>query len=294
MDPRPPMRDAFGREVPRSSSYRELRELGWTRIEIDAALVSGLLFHARRDVYLWRGATQRQRDAARIGGRVDCLALLAELGVFVLDPPALHVQVAPRASRLRSSADRGTQFAPASKDSGTRIHWRTSAAERDALVVPVVEALAQSFRCQGLRAAIASIDSALHLGLIAAHDLDLLFGLVPERFRKLRGLIDGRAESGPETFARLLARTFGLPLEVQKSIPGVGRVDLVLDGWLVIECDSREFHSSWEAQQADHRRDMALAALGYARIRVTANQLFTQPRILLDAIRGLLATRATA
>lgn len=275
-------------------SFRQLRAMGYTREDIRSALDAGHLFHARRDVYLWRDATPRQRAAARVGGRVDCVSRLAELGIFVLDELALHVQVPPNGSRLRSSADRRTPLGRAQPEDGARVHWRHSAAEPDATVAPTVEALAQAFGCQGVRATIASIDSALHTGRLAEADVDLVFQLAPERYRAIRGLIDGRAESGPETYARLIAREFGRPVELQKHIDGVGRVDLLVDGWLVIECDSREFHSSWEAQQEDHRRDMALAAKGFVRIRVTARQLFSEPHLLREAIRGLLAARPSA
>ncbi|WP_460791025.1 endonuclease domain-containing protein [Microbacterium lacusdiani] len=286
---------AFAAPTPTAAvGYQQLRAMGYSRKTLKAAIDSGHLFHARRDVYLWRGATPRQRSAARIGGRVDCISRLAELGIFVLDETELHVQVAPNASRLRSSADRRTPLVRAPSTHRGRVHWRCTGAAPDDTVTPLVEALAQAFGCQGVRATIASIDSALHTGKLSERDLDLLFQLAPERYRVIRGLIDGRAESGPETYARLIAREFGLPIELQKRIDGVGRVDLVVDGWLVIECDSREFHSTWEAQQEDHRRDMALAARGYARIRVTAHQLFTEPHVLREAIRGLLATRPVA
>lgn len=275
-------------------SYRQLRAMGYTRKDIKSALETGYLFHARRDVYLWRDATPRQRSAARIGGRVDCISRLAELGIFVLDERKLHVQVRPTGSRLRSASDRRTPLGRARPGDGGRVHWRHSGAEADDTIVPTVEALAQAFACQGVRATIASIDSALHTGRLSERDLDLLFRLAPDRYRAIRGLIDGRAESGPETYARLIARELGRLVELQKQIDGVGRVDLVVDGWLVIECDSREFHSSWDAQQEDHRRDMALAARGYVRVRVTANQLFTAPHLLREAIRGLLATRSPA
>jgi hypothetical protein len=41
---------------------------------------------------------------------------------------------------------------------------------------------------------------------------------------------------------RLLLRALGHRAEVQVRIAGVGRVDLVVDGWLIVECDSRAYH----------------------------------------------------
>ncbi len=74
---------------------------------------------------------------------------------------------------------------------------------------------------------------------------------------------------------------------------GVGRVDMVVDGWLVIECDSREFHQGWKAQLEDRRRDLALAALGYTTIRPAAEDILYWPEVVVAAIVGLLRTAPT-
>jgi very-short-patch-repair endonuclease len=68
-------------------------------------------------------------------------------------------------------------------------------------------------------------------------------------------------------------------------------VDLLVDGWLVIECDSREFHSSWEQQLADRTRDLALAARGYSCLRLTAAQVMYRPEEVLAPLRGLVEAR---
>jgi hypothetical protein len=49
----------------------------------------------------------------------------------------------------------------------------------------------------------------------------------------------------------------------------VGRVDFVIpQARVVIEADSRRYHSSWLDVQADHRRDLLLTAAGWRVIRV--------------------------
>jgi very-short-patch-repair endonuclease len=72
---------------------------------------------------------------------------------------------------------------------------------------------------------------------------------------------------------------------------GIGRVDLLVDGWLVLECDSREYHNSWQQQVADRNRDLALADRGYVTLRLTAAQIMYRPDEVLAAIKGLLAAR---
>ncbi|MFT4307584.1 MAG: hypothetical protein QM604_11910 [Microbacterium sp.] len=155
--------------------------------------------------------------------------------------------------------------------------------------VGVVDALIHAVLCQEPRHAVASIDSALHRGLLTLLDLGEVFTALPRRFAVLRALVDGRAESGPETLVRLMARALGYDVDVQVEIAGIGRVDLVLDGWLIVECDSKGFHSSWEQQRRDRERDLAAARLGYGTFRPTAEQIMYRPDEVLQALRGLRA-----
>jgi very-short-patch-repair endonuclease len=241
----------------------DLRAAGLSQRRIAQLVRAGEILRPRQGVYLNPGCSATARTAARMGGRVACTSLLAELGVFVLDTTAVHIQVDTHATRLPPARD-------------VRLHWtpmrRTPSP--GTLRVEVFDALLQSILCQAPRAAIATLDSAVHRGLIDEGDLDELFRHVPMRRRRLRLLVDGRCESGPETFVRLLLRALGLRFDCQVWIDGVGRVDFVVEGWLVIECDSRAHHSGWEAQVADRRRDLRLAERGYATLRPVAADIF--------------------
>jgi very-short-patch-repair endonuclease len=170
-------------------------------------------------------------------------------------------------------------------------HWRHTGARPGSTRTEIVEALAQACRCQGPRAAIATLDSAWHRGWVDEEGISEVFARLPRRFRVLRKHLDQRSESGPETLVRLMARGLGCAVEVQVQIAGVGRVDLVLDGWLVIECDSREFHEGWESQQQDRARDLALASRGFVTLRPWASVIMWQPETVVAAIRGVLASR---
>lgn len=148
-----------------------------------------------------------------------------------------------------------------------------------------VDALAQACRCQEPRSAVATLDSALHLGIIDEASLDAVFRRLPRRFGHLRRLLDGRAESGAESLIRLVLRTLGCTIEAQVPIAGVGRVDFVVDGWLIVECDSRAHHEGWDQQRRDRRRDLAAAAQGYTTVRPLAEDIFH----CRDEVRRLLA-----
>ncbi|GGF47788.1 hypothetical protein GCM10010922_24530 [Microbacterium sorbitolivorans] len=272
----------------RSLSYADLRADGTTRRGIRDNIDSGTLFHARRDYYVDGTASDAIKSAVRVGGHLDCVSLMRELGVFVLLPPtAIHVHIQQGRHWLRAPRSRSIRLAETNAKIVT--HWRPDPVDEHSTIAYLPRAVAQAVLCQSPRAAIATLDSALHLGVIGQADLCEVFGYLPERLQKLRKLIDGRAESGPETLARLLLRTLDCSIELQVEISGVGRVDLLVDGWIIVECDSRAFHGGWDQQSKDRMRDLAAAAQGYATLRPTANQLVNSPHRLTDAVRGLRA-----
>jgi very-short-patch-repair endonuclease len=221
-------------------------------------------------------------QAARYGGRLDCVSLLAALGVFVRVNPAPHLQFTPGTTRLPV------------RPRGVVAHWRTADVGVDALAVDVVGALVQACRCQSPRDAIATLDSAWHQGFIDETDVAEIFRRLPLRFQPLRALLDPRTESGAETLMRLLLIGLGCQVELQVALPGVGRVDLVVDGWLIVECDSRAFHEGWTAQMRDRRRDLAAAALGYTTIRPLAEDIYYRREDILATMKAIVAHARTS
>lgn len=254
----------------------ELRAQGLSERRIRTIVDSGQLLRVRRGQYVSASAPTCIVEATRLGGRLDCVSLLREAGVFVAASAPLHIQITTGASRLPT------------RPSHVIAHWRDTAAERFSPIAPLVEALAQACRCQDPRSAIATLDSAWHLGLIDEADLGDVFARLPRRYRALQGLLDRRAESGTETLMRLILRSLGCDIRVQQRIPGVGRVDFVVDGWLIIECDSEAHHAGWDAAKRDRRRDMAAAALGYTTIRPLAEDILHHRDELTATLRTII------
>lgn len=265
--------------APTFLSAQALTRQGLTRRHIAQCVRDGSLLRVRRDRYVPATTPPDVIRAARLGGRVDCVTLLSMLGVFVLGHRELHIQVTVGASRLPP------------RPPGVKRHWRETKAGREDLHADLIEALTQSCRCQEPRAAVATLDSAWHLGLIGEDDLAEIFGRLPVRFRGLRRLLDQRSESGPETFMRLMLRMMGCRIEVQPVVRGVGRVDFIVDGWLIIECDSEAHHSGWDAQKRDRRRDLRAAALGYTTIRPIAEDILYHRDEVFASIRAAIEGR---
>lgn len=261
---------------------------GMTPRAITTAVRAGELIRARRDRYLPPDAPDAVVRAVRVGGRLTCLSLLQHLEVFVLTNDRLHVHLDVRMSRMRSPHDPRTRL-DLRKLHGTRLHWLAMGEDAGAATCtdPVV-ALAHAVLCQPPRAAIASIDSALNKGLIGGDDVPSIFAMLPAKYAVLEPLVDGRAQSGTETLVRLMLVALGCSVQLQVGFSNVGFVDLVADGWLVIECDSKLFHATWEQQLKDRERDLELARQGYAVLRLTARDILYRPDEVQAAVRGLL------
>ena len=242
-----------------------LRDTGMSRRAIDSAVRDGSLQRVRRGLFMSARSHPEVVDAARLGGRLDCVSLLRVLGVFVQHRSGLHVQQESHASRRPSAPE------------DTRYHWRSSAAPPEIAVTEIVDALAQAVRCQTPRSAIATLDNAWHQGRVDERDIADVFARLPERFQVLRGLLDPRSESGPESLVRLLLRSLGCHVELQVRIEGVGRVDLLVDGWLIVECDSEQFHGDWRAHKHDRRRDLAALERGFVPVRLLAEDVLFHP-----------------
>lgn len=255
----------------------DLRSAGLRGRELTALVRSGRLLRLRRDRYARPDVDPVVAEAVRIGGRVTCVSLLQLLGVFVLAAHGVHVQVDPHSSRLgRRDAD------------AHRVHWAEDGAASALHVTSLDTAVRHAVRCQSPRALVATLDSLLHQRLITMDELRAIFARLPQRFGAVLALADASSESGPETFVRLLLRSLGASFETQVHIPGVGRVDFVVDGWLIVECDSRAFHEGWAKQQRDRARDMAAARLGYVTIRPLAADILSDPAGTREALREVL------
>ncbi len=261
-------------------SPRALAERGLSRHRVTQLVATGDLVRTRNGRYLTADAPPVLVAASRLGGRLDCVTLLSAIGVFVRQRHALHLQFTPGSTRLPR------------RPRGVVAHWRQTECDRSALTVDIVSALVQACRCQSPRDAVATLDSAWHLGLVGEPEIAEIFRCLPRRYGALRRLLDPRAESGSETLMRLLFRALGCAVELQVVLPGVGRVDLIVDGWLVVECDSRAHHEDWASQLRDRRRDIAAAGLGYTTIRPVAEDICFRHDDILASMKAILSHRA--
>lgn len=258
----------------------ELARQGLRRHAVARLVAAGRLIRLANGRLVGTDCPAQLVAAGRHRARLDCVSLLALLGVFTGDRRGpMHVQIEAGSSRLPP------------RDRSVVAHWRRSESDRNSLAAPLIDALAQACRCQSPPIAIATLDSAWHQGFVNEEGIAAVFQRLPRRFGALRPFLERRAESGSESIVRVMLRVLGAQVEVQVVIPGVGRVDHVVDGWLIVECDSRAHHSDWEQRVRDLRRDVAAAALGYTTIRLIAEDIFRAPDAVKDDLRRVLLHR---
>lgn len=221
-----------------------LIELGHTHRSIRAAVDAGEAVAIGRSWIVLADANPSIAAALRAHGRVGGATALRSYGVWVTRIPPLQI------------ATRSNRGVPASAE-GTRL-WGRFELDAQPWRVSVVDALAQHAVRVPRVEAIASIDSALHQGLVGEPELDRLFELLPARCASWRGDLDARAESGLETHLRVPCRDRGWRVESQVPAPGGGRSDLRIDGWLYLEADGAEHHDAPDQAKRDRVRNASI------------------------------------
>lgn len=91
--------------------------------------------------------------------------------------------------------------------------------------------------------------------------------------------------------ARILFRRAGFNCETQVRIAGVGRVDFVLEGFVVVEVDGDRYHSDRAARNRDRHRNNELIARGYLYLRFSYEDIMFNQDYVLDRIRVVLSGR---
>jgi very-short-patch-repair endonuclease len=267
----------------------DLLVMGYTKRQLSAAVKSRRLTRVGRGMYGAPGVKADRLLATRLGAREACVSALQQYGVALLRKPTqVHLEVPLNFS----AGDRDTSRA--------RLHYSTAASfARATTRTSVLDALATATKCMGKREQLVALDSALHLGLVQLSDIARWganhAGRAGIQFKKERrewlvAFADARSESPLETLVRVDVAEAGFAVQPQVHVKGVGRVDLVVEGVIVLELDGREHHDNPRAFQQDRERDRRLAKRGFRVLRYTyADLMGPQPVDVVADIRETLA-----
>ncbi|MFF5623801.1 hypothetical protein [Microbacterium sp. LWH10-1.2] len=112
-----------------------------------------------------------------------------------------------------------------------------------------------------------SLESARRLGLMTNEELRWLRRVIDRAGKDLIDFSRADADSGLESLVRLRIRKYGWSVRTQAYVVGTGRVDLLIDGWLIIETDGRANHDSTSHRHQDLTRDASSALWGHVSLR---------------------------
>ncbi|MGX5695742.1 endonuclease domain-containing protein [Agromyces soli] len=254
-----------------------LRSLGHSSRGIRSAIEDGRCVRLGRSWVSLPDADRAAMRAVALRGALGGESALRSYGIWVSHDTGLCVATPRTASRLPAVGAGEYRVWRDRHESG---RWR----------VDVLEALAQHLpRIPDPGHAAATLDSALNRRLLTPAGLDILMARMPRRIRRLRRMLDHSAQSGLETLLRLAMVAEGWQVRTQVRIDGVGRVDLLVDGWLVIEADGSSWHDDHESVDRDRERNAALVRRGYRWHRFGFRQIMDDLPGCIAVIRALLA-----
>ncbi|MFM9378685.1 endonuclease domain-containing protein [Gordonia sp. VNK21] len=228
------------------------------RAELNRAVRAGTAVRLRSGWYAVGAAHPDEVSAVRAGGVLSCVSALRRHGVWVPDDPHLHVR--GNVSAVRRHPERYCRrYGRPEPESGA--------------VDDLPTALQYAARCLDAEGLVVVADSMLNQGLLSREEIEHTLRDTPATVQQALDRCDGRAAYGLETMVRLRLQSQNIRTRLQVPIDGVGRVDLLVVRWLIIETDGWEYHGDRTAFENDRRRDQAALALGYLTLHLTSRQI---------------------
>lgn len=250
--------------------WGDLRRAGQSRWAIDAAVRSGALLRPARGTLATPGCSADVVQAAARCASLACVSAIADQGLDLLR--------APRQPHLTGPATRP----------GPGVTWHRGRSDGPRL--PAARAAAQMLTCRPAAECLVALDGVLRRDFATRAEIA---GQLPANVRgparRLLAQADGRAESVLESLVRFHLLRAGIPdIELQAAIPGLGHVDLLLGGWLVLEADGLEGHSDPVAFAEDRRRTTVAAEQGFITIRIGWRQISERPAETVAIVQRVL------
>lgn len=253
----------------------QLLDAGFSRRDLLRLKGAGIV-QPRRGVFALPDCDEGLKAAILNNGRLSCASAAAHYGLWLRKPPTrLH---------LACNHGHGTGFVR---------HRTIKFQAHPFLPVAAVEDVAlHALGCLTPPASTALATSAIRLRGVSRELLaEQLRADRSGTARRILRELDLRAESIVEVDAQHLFRTNGISYEAQVFLPGIGRVDFLLDGFLIVEIDGFAFHSKRGDMLRDRARNNSSTVNGYAVLRYMPEHIWFNPDQVLAEIRTVLVCR---
>lgn len=252
-----------------------LQAYGCSRDELAAAAKAGTIRRLRPGVFAVPAIDPWIAVAALHGGALTCAAALRAYGVWILPASNVEVHVWMGGSGRRHP------------HAGCSCVEHCTSGRAGLGLAPVAVALIHLYRCHDQETFFAAYESAWNKRMLPASARAQIRRALPKSAGWLLDLASPDAESGLESLLRLRLHLLGIRLDCQVTIDGVGRVDFVVGGRIILEADGDGNHSN-EHRHRDLMRDAAAAALGYETLRFDYDMIVRQWPVVSAAILATL------
>lgn len=263
--------------------WKELLAEGVSRTRLRDAVETGAVVRVHLGVYALPEASREKTHASIFRGELACLSLCAALRLpFLVQPATTHLLL----PRSRSNSRPGVRTLET-----VTLHRLSDRVPRPTVTAAAL-AIDLAGECTAGPQQLALVDAALNRGLLTRAELRNFSITSPVRRAWLDRHASALAESIIETLSRLAITTAGLEVAPQVRIAGVGRVDLLVEGFLVVELDGRAYHSDDRQFSADRRRDRLLVQAGFTVLRFTYDDVVNAPGAMVATILAVVGSRS--
>ncbi|MFW0775496.1 DUF559 domain-containing protein [Paenarthrobacter nitroguajacolicus] len=253
---------------------RKLRARGVSESAIRSAVRRGSIQRVERGVLGLPGADPVLVAAVMSKSLLTCASAASRYGLWLLHKPA--------EPHYWQSNGRRTE--------GCTSHRLALSQPRPSEpYVALPDVLLHALFCLPPLEALVMVESAYIRGDITLDYLDrYLLGNRAGQARGVLAKVDRGAGSLLETLARVLFRDVGIRTETQVWIEGIGTVDFLLEGFLIIELDGIAFHLDPRQFKKDRRRDNEAIRKGLLVLRFFYDDVVYEPDKMLRQVREVL------
>ncbi|SEQ94422.1 type IV toxin-antitoxin system AbiEi family antitoxin domain-containing protein [Arthrobacter sp. OV608] len=254
---------------------RDVLAAGATDTELRRAVRSGQILRLERGLLAVADADPELVAAGRAHGLVTCASAARAYGLWQLSPPVRpHYWQSNGRSAIRCVSHRTDLTQP----------------PRHRTLVALPDVLLHALLCLPELESLVMVECAYNRGDIElSYLLRHLDGRRCGKARNVVSKVDRGADSLLETLARVLFRDAGILTKTQVWIDGIGRVDFLLEGFLIVEIDGLAFHLEARQFKKDRRRDNSATLQGLPVLRFFYDDVVHAPESVLVQVREVLA-----
>lgn len=252
-----------------------LLRCGFGRGAIARAAADGRIRRIRRGYYAVPGAPEDLVAAALLGTRLTCVSAAPFFGLGVLSAPrSLHLAAASGHVAATGAVQHRSPATPSRKS---------------AFLVTPLDCVVHGLHCLPGLEALVLAESAVATRQVRIGDvMNRLPGPANRPARRVMELVDPRSGSVLETVARRGFLAAGLDVETQVVIRGVGCVDFMINGCLIVEVDGYDFHSDPKTFAGDRHRSNTALELALPTLRFTYADVMGHLEAVIEQIRHVL------